>query len=308
MDKTKRGIALFITLLVIASILSIVAVSFSYLEKVQKDAGEMSAIIQGNLFYKNTTDILKKFFPKKNTDSKKLDMIYSVPLMISEPKSGFSINLQCEPLMVAIPIKWLDKTFTKKYPSRFKLARDVLFKVIEKYEIDEANQLEALILAKVNGEEDEFIKYEDRLEHKKGIMSKKEFDSMMLDYRLRHDDDKVLKIPWEKYFIFVDVDKETTIDGAYVTAEIISMAFEIPLESVEDDWLQKRDIGDSKMTLMDYLTENSSGEVINKKIFSQKALNAMHCEERYSYHDRVYSFSFNYLNERSENFEFIGEN
>ena len=31
MDKTKRGIALFITLLVIASILSIVAVSFSYL-------------------------------------------------------------------------------------------------------------------------------------------------------------------------------------------------------------------------------------------------------------------------------------
>jgi len=38
MDKRKRGIALFITLMVIASIMSIIAVSFSYLEKVQKDA------------------------------------------------------------------------------------------------------------------------------------------------------------------------------------------------------------------------------------------------------------------------------
>ncbi|HHB94710.1 MAG TPA: hypothetical protein ENK88_06165, partial [Campylobacterales bacterium] len=82
MDKTKRGIALFITLLVIASILSIVAVSFSYLEKVQKDAGKVSSLIQGNLLYKNTTEILKKFFPKGKADSKKLQMIYSLPLMI----------------------------------------------------------------------------------------------------------------------------------------------------------------------------------------------------------------------------------
>ena len=136
MDKTKRGIALFITLLVIASILSIVAVSFSYLEKVQKDAGKMSAIIQGNLFYKNTTDILKRFFPKGKADSKKLDMIYSMPLMLSEPKSGFSINLQCKPLIVAVPIKWLNESFTEKYPARLDLARDILSKIIEKYDID----------------------------------------------------------------------------------------------------------------------------------------------------------------------------
>ncbi len=53
MDKIERkGIALFITLLIIASILSIVAVSFSYLEVVQKRSGVVSATIQGNLLYR----------------------------------------------------------------------------------------------------------------------------------------------------------------------------------------------------------------------------------------------------------------
>ena len=64
---------------------------------------------------------------------------------------------------------------------------------------------------------------------------------------------------------------------------------------------------EKKMTLMEYLAQNSSGTVINKKLFSQKALNSMHCEERYSYQDRFYSFSFDYSNERSTNFEFNGE-
>ncbi|NEW60314.1 hypothetical protein GSY74_03375 [Sulfurovum sp. bin170] len=307
MDKTKRGIALFITLLVIASILSIVAVSFSYLEKVRKDAGRMSAIIQGNLFYKNTTDILKRFFPKDKADSKKLDMIYNMPLMLSEPKSGFNINLQCKPLMVGVPIKWLDESFTKKHPSRLDLARDVLSEIIEKYEIAEPNRLEELIFAEIAGTDREDSEYEKRLKEKKGIVSKKQFDRVILNYRLRYDDDKVFKIPWERYFVFVDVAKDATIDGAYITAELISVAFDIPLESVQDVWLVDKEMDEKKMTLVEYLAQNASGEVINKKLFSQKALNAMHCEERYYYRNSYYSFSFDYSKERSTNFEFNGE-
>jgi len=183
-----------------------------------------------------------------------------------------------------------------------------LFKLIEKYNIDEANQLEEIILAKVNGEANEYSEYEERLEHKKGIMSKREFDNMILDYRLKYDDDKVFKIPWDRYFLFEDVDEKAKIDGAYITTELISMIFEIPIESVREDWLREKEVGENKMTLTDYLAENSGGEVINTKLFSQKALNYMHCEERYSYHDRFYSFSFDYSNERSANFEFNGEN
>jgi len=313
MDKTKRGIALFITLLIIASILSIVAVSFSYLEKVQKDAGKVSALIQGNLLYKNTTEILKNFFPKGKADSKKLQMIYSLPLMIEEPKSGFSINLDCKPLLVGVPVRWLDENFDKNTTQKFELSKKVLSYILEKYEIEEPNRLEELIFGAITGQIDYEREYEPRLKHKKGIYSKKEFDKILLDYRMRYDDDKIFKVPWDRYFVFVDVTKQATIDGEYITPEVISAIFDVPLESVKDDWIPKSissiddiDMSEETQTLKSYLADNSIGG-FNKKIFSQKALSVMHCQERYSYRDLFYSFSFDYSEGRSKNFEFNGE-
>ena len=307
MDKTKRGIALFITLLVIASILSIVAVSFSYLEKVQKDASKISALIQANILYKNTTEILKNFFPKGKTDDKKLQMIYTLPLMLNEPKSGFNINLKCNPLLVAVPIKWLDEKFTKKKIDRLELARKVLTAILEKYEIEEPNKLEEMIISKVTGENQQDREYQPRIKQPKGIFSKKEFYKLLLDYRMRYDDAKVFKIPWDKYFVFIDVTDKAVIDGDYITAELISIAFDIPLQSVKDDWIVPTNIEEDKMTLKEFLTRNATEEVFDNKLFSNKALNVMHCEERYSYRDRYYSFSFDYSEERSVNFEFHGE-
>ena len=307
MDKTKRGIALFITLLVIASILSIVAVSFSYLEKVQKDASNISALIQANILYKNTTEILKNFFPKGKTDGKKLQMIYTLPLMLNEPKSGFNINLKCNPLLVAVPIKWLDEKFTKKKIDRLELARKVLTAILEKYEIEEPNKLEEMIISKVTGENQQDREYQPRIKQPKGIFSKKEFYKLLLDYRMRYDDAKVFKIPWDKYFVFIDVTDKAVIDGDYITAELISIAFDIPLQSVKNDWIVPTNIEEDKMTLKEFLTRNATEEVFDNKLFSNKALNVMHCEERYSYRDRYYSFSFDYSEERSVNFEFHGE-
>ena len=306
MDKTKRGISLFITLLVIASILSIVAVSFSYLEKVQKDAGKISALIQANLFYKNTTEVLTRFFPKGKADSQKLDMIYTMPLMLAESKSEFNINLQCEPLLVAIPIKWLSEAFTKKFPERMRLAKDTLVGIMQLYEIEDAGRLEEMILAKVDSQERQG-RYESRLDKKGNNITKREFKRTLLDYRLKYHDPKVFKVPWERYFIFTDVSQKATIDGVYITSELVSMAFEIPIEIVRDSWIRTADAENKRMTLMQFLSENSAGEVINRRLYSQNAINAMHCEERFEYRDSSYSFGFDYSNERSTNFEFNGK-
>jgi len=313
MDKTKRGIALFITLLIIASILSIVAVSFSYLEKVQKDAGKVSALIQGNLLYKNTTEILKKYFPKGKADSKKLQMLYSLPLTIEEQESGFSINLNCKPLIVGVPIRWLDEDFDKNTTQKFELSKKVLSYILEKYEIEEPNRLEELIFGAITGQIAYEREYEPRLKPKNGIYSKREFDKILLDYRMRYDDDKVFRVPWDKYFVFVDVTKQATIDGEYITPELISAIFDIPLESVKDDWRPKSissiddiDIYSEPQTLKSYLSDSGIGG-FDKRLFSKKALNVMHCQERYSYRDRFYGFSFDYSEGRSKNFEFNGE-
>ena len=308
MDKTQRGIALFITLLIIASILSIVAVSFSYLEKVQRDASKVSALIQGDILYKDTTEILRRIFPKGKADGKKLNMLYTLPLMISEPKSGLNINLKCEPLLRAIPIKWLDENFTKQIPQRFELAKKILSSILEKFDIKEPNRLEELILSNITDIELEDREYSYRLDRAKGIVSKEQFYKILLEYRLQYDDDTVFKIAWDRYFVFVDVTQKALIDGAYITPEVISIAFDIPLESVKDDWVERSsNIDEEKMTLKKFLTENDMAENFDKKLFSDSGLNAMHCEERFAYRENFYSFSFDYSNERSLNFEFNGE-
>jgi len=305
MDKTKRGIALFITLLIIASILSIVAVSFSYLEKAQDDAGESSALIQGNLLYKNTTNILKYLFPKGKSDSKKLDLLYSLPMMLSDEKSGFMVNLQCTPLMVGIPVAWLDESFSKKIPQRYTLAVNVLEYIFEKYEIKEPETLKARILDKVNRVEGE--NFQPRLTPSSRVLSRKEWNKILLDYRLEYDDLNVFKVPWEKYFVFIEVTQNATVDGEYLSAELLSAAFEIPLDVVQEQWYIDVEGNNEKPTLAKFIAENGTGETPDKKLFSSKGLNAMHCEETYAYRDGHYRFSFDYENERNRNFEFYGK-
>jgi hypothetical protein len=302
MDKRKRGIALFITLMVIASIMSIIAVSFSYLEKVQKDAGTTSSIIQGDLLYKNTLSVLQRFFPAKKDNSEKLKLIYSMPLVLTAPKSGFNSTLICEPLMAGVPINWLNKAFTGKMIEKRDLAKEVLSAVIEKYEIEEATKLEELILQAVTGKIDQNQEYNFRIKPPNGIFSKAHFYRILIDYQLLYDDSKALLVPWEKYFSFAEIDKKSQIDGVYLTPEFISVAFEIPLEIVFDSWI----VGESK--LFNFLSENAIVVgASQKKIYSRKALNAMHCEQRYAYREGQYKFNFDYIEGRGTNFEFNGK-
>jgi len=301
MDKRKTGIALFITLMVIASIMSIIAVSFTYLEKVQKDAGATSALIQANLLYGNTIEVIKRFFPAGSDNSDKLALIYTMPLMLNESKSGFSLNLSCQPLMIGAPITWLDSKQTKKVPDKTTLTQEVLAQVIDRYEIKDPSGLEEMLLEGITGKRTKNQEYKGRLTEEKGIVSKKQFDKVLLNYAFNYDDQKALTVPWEKYFSFVPVNEKTKIDGSYLSNEFISVAFDIPIEIVQDSWI----IGES--TLSTFLKENGVIAPINNKIYAKKGLNAMNCEQTFAYKERQYKLNFNYIEGRSSNFEFNGQ-
>jgi len=306
MDKKKTGIALLITLLTIASIMAILAVSFSYLEKVKKDAVATSALIQSNILYGNTIEVLKRFFPKKSDNSKKLALIYSMPLMINEEKSGFSMNLICKPLIAAVPINWLDEEVSPNIPEKNTLAKDVLSYIIDNYNIQDPNGLEELLLQNIKGKISEDAGYKKRLNIQKGIVSKKQFDGIITEYALKYDDINALKVPWSKYYSFLKVDKQTKIDGAYPSAEFVSAAFNVPIDIVKSAWEHDDIANEPITTLSSFLKENGFAEP-DKKLFTQKALNAMHCEESYAYKDKQYGFKFNYIEGRSINFEFDGQ-
>jgi len=302
MDKRKQGIALFITLMVIASIMSIIAVSFTYLEKVQKDAGTTSSIIQGDLLYNNTMAKLKQFFPAKSDNSDKLEQLYLSPLPLTETKSGFSLTISCQPLMIGAPISWLDESLTNQVPEKTRLAKDVLQNIMELYEIEEPNSLEELLIQEVTGRYSQSEEYTPRVKPQKGIVSKRQFEKIIMNYALLYDDTKAIKVPWDKYFTFIKVNNSTKIDGNYLSAEFISAAFDVPIEIVQEDWIA------GQSTLSSFLRDNSIAQPNNmKKIYSNKALNAMHCEQIYAYKDRHYGFNFDYIEGRSNNFEFNGQ-
>lgn len=315
MDESKKGIALFITLLVIASILSIIAVSFSYLDKAHDDAGKASSLIQANLLYTNTTNILKTQFPggKQNagtpsgqqgsSNSQALYFLYTSPIILNEEISGFSLNLQCQPLMSGVPMQWLDEQFSPNVPERYEAARKVLTYIIEEYRIEEPYELEQLIFSAITGIKEYNSDFEPRIKPPRGIHSKQQFERILFEYRLNHDDPNVLKVPWEQYFVFSDIDKESVIDGKYLTAEVISAYFEIPLDIVREQWVNDPDTN-SKPSLKDFLADNGVYTPPSPKVFSDKGLNAMHCEESYAYRGNHYRFSFDYKDGRSLNFEF----
>jgi len=306
MDKKKTGIALLITLLTVASIMAILAVSFSYLEKVKKDAGATSALIQANILYGNTVEVLKRFFPKKSDNSKKLALIYSMPLMINEEKSGFTINLICEPLIAAVPINWLDEDISPNTPEKGTLAKDVLSYIIDNYNIQDPNGLEELLIQNIKGKISEDEGYAKRLKIQKGIVSKKQFDGIITEYVLKYDDINAFKVPWSKYFSFLKVNKQTKIDGTYPSAKFVSAAFNIPIDIVKSAWEHDDIANEPITTLSSFLKENGYAEP-DKKLFTKKALNAMHCEESFAYKNKQYEFKFNYIEGRSIDFEFDGQ-
>lgn len=256
---------------------------------------------QANILYGSTKDILKRFFPKKSDNNLKLKMIYSMPLMISEEKSGFAITLTCQPLMLGVPINWLDEEATASVAAKSTLAKEVFTHIVDFYQIEDPNGLEEMILEAITGKILQNDENTERLKKQKGIISKKEFKKILINYAFKYDDIKVLSIPWEKYFSFVAVDSKLLIDGAYPSAEFVSAAFEIPLDIVKESWV----MGES--TLASFLDENGIVATLNKKVFAKKSLNAMSCEQNFLYGEKRYGFSFNYIEGRSSNFEFNGQ-
>ena len=306
MDKKKTGIALFITLMVIASIMSIIAVSFSYLEKAQKDAGSISALIQANILYGNTADVLRKFFPAGAKDRTKLNLLYNLPLTLTEEESGFLLNMRCQALVTAVPINWLDEEASSSVPAKSTLVKDVLTYIVDLYSIEDPNGLEEMLLEVITGNSVKNKDYEPRLKKQKGIISQEQFMRIITDYALKYNDRQALSIPWEKYFTFIEVNEKTLIDEGYPSAEFVSAAFEIPLDVVQDGWINDITTGEVT-TLSSFLKDNDYVSPLNAKIYATKVINAMHCEQTFIYKDNQYGFKFNYIEGRSSNFEFNGQ-
>jgi len=298
----KKGFALIITLSVLAIIIALTGVLIGYLDSVRKDSMQTKALIQANLYFSDIKTTLQKITGKKIYPT-----LYEMPLPLNSEDGRFTVMLTCHPLANGVNINWLGYGNNADMDMQYNVAENVFEAIVQNYVLEDAGKLKEMILKEIGGQEKFVTKEQSRLRQKNGIISFKQFEAILSRYQFEVDDQKIAEVPWKKFFVFNEIkrDKEgkiiqgTLIDGAYISAELISVLFDIDVETVKENWVE----GES---LKSFVNENG-GTFEREKLFAKKFLPMSRCEVNYKYADARYSFQFIDIDGEVKNFEFYGK-
>jgi len=295
MVKKRPAITLFITLAVIVAMLALVAIVFGYLSEARTKAQDKAALIQGNIIYADAVDTLRRFIGKKPSTNI-LKNIYTIPLTVAEKNGNFSMLLACSPSHSAIPITWFSQKGGAKEQDRLNLATTVFEEVTTQARVREPETLLRLITDYLDSKENIEFNVKARLAKRAKYLSYKNFKKLLVEYRLKTDDTKVYKIPWNLYFSFGEDYRE--IDGNFMSAKLIATVFDIDEQIVQEDFKSGE--------LKSFLSKNMLDmDLYNSALFAKKPVASMKCSANYTFAKGSYSFSFKYNNGKVDNFEFV---
>jgi len=291
--KEKKGFALLITLSVLAVLIALTGVLLSYFDTVRKDAAETKAVIQGDLYYTDIKNIINSFKEKKTLFS----TLYMMPVPLVSSDARFNVMLQCRPRANGVNINWLSKEDDPKMEEQYKMAQRLFESIVQNYDLEDASRLEELILKEIQDKSPFIQKSDNRLFQKNGIISFKQFKRILQQYQFETNDEKISRIPWNKYFIFSE--KSGPIDGNYLSAELIAVLFDIDIESVREEWTE------GTMNLKDFVTQ--MGGTFNDKLYAKEFVEEAKCSVQYTYQDEQFEFSFIDSEGEVKDFEFNGK-
>jgi len=289
----RRGIALLITLSVLAAMIALTSILLGYFDTVRKDATATKALIQGDLYYEDIRKIFKKFKKKKTLYS----TLYKMPVPLSSPDGRFSVLLTCHPLSNGVNINWLGMGNTPAMVEQYNAAQKVFDTVVQAYNLEDPQRLYELLLEEIGGRNRFVRKEQSRLRQKNGIISYRQFEHILSRYQFETDDRKVGRVPWKKLFSFVPGAK--VIDGDYISPELLAILFDIDIEAVREEWVA------GELKLKNFVEER--GEAYSAKLFAQDFLEEAGCEVQYGYADGRFRFAFTDIQGEVKNFEFYGK-
>jgi hypothetical protein len=303
MREMRKGVVLFITLSIIAAMLAMVGVIFTYMDRSRENASHTAAMIQANLLFRDSrnaiTALLKKNPKDKEMKKTVLSTLYLAPvtLQAANDEALFS-TLTCSPLDAGVDINWLALENNSSAQAQYSAVQTLFDQIAERRNIQNAPLLLTRILAAVTGvvERDE---RKGRLEQKKGIISLSQMQGIVRDYRFEEDDPSVEEIAWDKFFTFDP--QSQRIDGNFLSEDLIALLFDIELDFVQEEWIGGDDL---KKFVVSHGGDISQ---YKKELFAEEPVERMRCQVSYGYQERVYAFGFDYIEGKAERFEFLGE-
>ncbi|HFQ60870.1 MAG TPA: hypothetical protein ENK39_01040 [Epsilonproteobacteria bacterium] len=306
MDKTKiqgitvthrRGFALMVTFSVLLIIIALTMVLLSYFKEVQHDSADTTAMIQADVYYADITSVFDKF-KKKNT---LFSTLYRFPVPLRSPDGRFQMMLRCQPLSNGVNVNWLAQEGQEGMRAQYTFAQTLFDTLAQEYDLEDASRLQEM-LAEATGGKEKFVKKSySRLRQKNGIISYQQFAQIVSRYQLEVDDPKASRIPWKKYFTFSS--NAAKIDAEYASPELISLLFDIDLQSVRD-WFSDPQKGSLKS-----FVNNNGGNYASRQniIVGKKFLEQSECMVSFSSGKRPYQFKFKYILGEAKHFEFYGK-
>lgn len=292
----RPAITLLITLSVIASMIALMGVMFKYLDVARAKAEIKASIIQANLLSSDVSNLLRRTLGKKPSKSTMLTL-FETPLGFGALNGEFGMSISCEPLANRFNISWLGMDGKKGMQKHYDKSLELFEMLSDGADLREPNKLFEMILAELKHKSGTTFGLQRRINKKKGIITFKKFQHILDDYRYEVDDKKVYRIAWQKYFTFGH--NATKLDGDFISEELLAFMYGIELQIVREDFVRGE--------LKTFLQDNGKEIKAYKEIFSPKALAIARCKSAYSFREGSYGFSFNYMNGRVENFEFVGE-
>jgi hypothetical protein len=290
----RKGFALLITLSVLAVLMALTGVLLGYFGEVRKDAMRTNALIQGDLYYTDIKKIIKSFKDKKTLYA----TLYSMPVPLTSPDNRFNVILKCHPLASGVNINWLAYEDNNTMVEQYNAVEKVFEGLAQKNNFVDPERLKELIIEEIGSQKNKFIRKDDtRLLQKNGIISFKQFKQVLERYQYEADDPKISEVDWKKFFFFsknIDI-----VDGDYLSAELISLLFDIDIETVKDGWVE----GETK--LKDFVQKN--GGVYTPKLYTEEFLEEVKCDIQYTYRDERYAFTFIDSQGEVKDFEFNGK-
>ncbi len=298
----KKGFALIITLSVLAVIIALTGVLISYFDDVRRDAAYTKALIQGNLYYADIQKTFQRFKKRKSLYT----TLYKFSVPLTTPDGRFSVTVRCSPLANGVNINWLGLGNNQQMVEQYNVAENIFEAIVQSYSLEDATRLKEMFLEEIGGKEKFVQKEQSRLRQKNGIISYEQFEGILNRYQLEVDDPNVSRISWKKFFVFNEVEKNpksNVIDGDYISAELISLLFDIDLQ-VTKEWY-----GDpEKGSLKSFVNENNSGAYVARKNILVKDFLAMsQCDVTYTYAGDRFKFNFVDIQGEVKNFEFYGK-
>ncbi len=293
----RKGFALILTLSALTVIIALTAVLINYLDEARKDATTSKAMIQGNLYYSDIKKVFKGFKKKKTL----FGTLYLSPVPLVSEDGRFSVIVDCKPLANGVNINWLAAGNESNMAAQYDAVRKVFDSLVQNYDIEDPSRLEEMLLEEIGGSRKYVQKEQSRLRQKNGIISFKQFTDILDRYQRETDDRKIARIPWEKFFVFNERPKDPQadlIDGDYISAELLTVLFDIDLASVKEEWAE----GTELKTFVSEL-----GGSYNAKLFTQDFLDRSQCDVAYDYEGERFMFRFVDIEGEVKNFEFFGK-